>query len=119
MKQNNVVFGKRKIVEHKPHIMTTHELFQQAKEHVFTGEEHRFEPRKKTLKTCKVVFNNHYSVFDGIMVNLSNSGAMVKVKNPAFIANEFLLTTTFGKREYLCAVKWRDSHHVGVEFEDG
>lgn len=117
MTDTNIVFGKRKPPNVARKTLSNGQLLLKAKNKLFTGSERRKDLRRKTLKACKVVFNNRFSVFDGVMVNLSDTGAMIKVKNPAVVSNEFLLTTLYGGREHICAVKWRNDQFLGVQFE--
>lgn len=108
-----IVFGKRE---------NTHTGFfaptPKPKPKINTGPERRKRPRQKMLKTCKIIFNDRHSVFDGVMVNKSESGARLKVENPAYIAREFLLTTVFGNQQFFCSIAWRNGNFIGVEFEN-
>ncbi|MBL1241316.1 MAG: PilZ domain-containing protein [OCS116 cluster bacterium] len=83
----------------------------------YTGPDRRAGARRKMLKGCKIIFNNHFSVFDGVIVNISETGARIKATNPAYVANEFLLTTVFGNQQYTCNVMWRDKEFIGVQFD--
>lgn len=108
---NNIGFGKRKKLQ--PAAIPT----PSPKAPIHTGSDRRMAERRKMLKACKIIFNNRFSVFDGVIVNISEEGARIKATNPAYVADEFLLTTVFGNNEYLCNVVWRDKEFIGVEFE--
>lgn len=108
---NNIGFGKRKTLQPAAIQMPS------PKTPTYTGPDRRGGARRKMLKGCKIIFNNQSSVFDGVIVSISDEGARIKTANPAFIDDEFLLTTVFGNHEYICNVIWRDAEFVGVEFE--
>lgn len=118
MNQTNFVFGKRQNVQNLPANPLLSNMATRVNPTVYTGPERRKTPRRKMLKTCKIVFNNRFSVFDGVMVNRSEGGARLKVLNPASVAPEFLLSTVFGNAEYECVIRWRDQNYIGVEFEN-
>lgn len=85
---------------------------------VYEGEETRGDPRKKMLKGCKIIFNNRSSIFDGVIVDLSDTGAKLKVTNARYVANEFTLCAVQGDFEKICSVQWRDNDYIGVRFEE-
>ena len=45
-------------------------------------QERRQAPRTRVLKAAKVIFNEHRSVIDCTVRNLSNSGACLQVSSP-------------------------------------
>ncbi|MGL1921932.1 MAG: hypothetical protein OCD03_12980 [Hyphomicrobiales bacterium] len=85
---------------------------------IYTGPERRKFPRRKMLKTCKIIFNNRSSVFDGVMVNKGENGARLQVQNSSYVAREFLLATVFGNQQYYCSIAWRAGDLIGVQFDD-
>jgi hypothetical protein len=78
-------------------------------------QERRQEPRRRTLKTARIVFNNRFSAVDCAVRNLSERGAMLLVAGPHGIPNAFLLELGDGIT-HDCRVIWRDEKRVGVEF---
>lgn len=112
MTNNNIVFGKR---EHAKPIAIQMPV---SVPQIYTGPDRRDSARRKMLKACKIIFNNNYSVFDGVIVNIGDKGARLKAANTSYIANEFLLSTVFGNNKYLCNIVWRDKEFIGVEFSD-
>lgn len=109
---NNIGFGKRQ----KPQPVAIQ--MPSPKAPIYTGADRRLGARRKMLKACKIIFNNRFSVFDGVIVNISETGARIKATNPAYVANEFLLTTVFGNNQYQCNVMWRNKEFIGVQFEN-
>ena len=76
--------------------------------------ERRDMPRRKALKGGKVVFNNHGSIFDCAIRNLSKSGALIILPNAIAIPNEFELK--YDGVMPRCAVKWRRIDRLGIGF---
>lgn len=109
---NNIGFGKRE----KPQPAAIQTPMPQTP--IYTGVDRRLGPRRKMLKACKINFNNRFSVFDGVIVNISETGARIKTTNSAYVANDFLLTTVFGNNQYQCNVMWRNKEFIGVKFEE-
>ncbi|MCJ8322975.1 MAG: hypothetical protein HRU29_02735 [Rhizobiales bacterium] len=85
---------------------------------LYEGQESRVASRKKMLKGCKIIFNNRSSIFDGVIVNLSETGAKLKVANARYVANEFTLCAVQGDFERICSVQWRKNDFIGVHFEE-
>ena len=109
---NEISFGKRQ----KPQPVPVQSLA--PKIQPYTGPDRRVHRRRKMLKGCKIIFNNNFSTFDGVIVNISETGACVKATNPAYVANEFSLKTVFGNHQYSCSVIWRNKQFIGVKFGD-
>ncbi len=83
----------------------------------YDGDNRRIQMRKKSLKACKIIFNSGASVFDGVMLNRTEAGALIEVKNASFIAEEFILKMVYGEFEKSCQIAWRGSKRLGVEFD--
>jgi hypothetical protein len=79
-------------------------------------QERRQEPRRRTLKTARIVFNNRFSAMDCAVRNLSDHGAMLLVAGPHGIPDAFLLELDDGVTTHDCRVIWRDEKRLGVEF---
>lgn len=78
-------------------------------------QERRHEPRRRTLKTARIVFNNRFSAVDCAVRNLSEHGAMLLVAGPHGIPDAFLLELGDGAT-HDCRVIWREEKRLGVQF---
>ena len=78
--------------------------------------EQRIDPRSRTLKTGKIVFNGRTSVIDCMVRNLSSSGACLKVTSSLDIPDSFDLTMECATRA--CTVVWKTDNQIGVSFND-
>jgi hypothetical protein len=77
--------------------------------------EGRVSTRKRTLLGAKIVFNDGHSVFDCIVRNLSDTGAMIQIENPLAAPSTFNLQFS-DDRLLACEVRWRKINSIGVEF---
>jgi hypothetical protein len=77
--------------------------------------EGRVSIRKRTLLGAKIVFNDGHSVFDCIVRNLSDTGAMIQIENPLAAPSTFNLQFS-DDRLLACEVRWRKINSIGVEF---
>ncbi|HMF05758.1 MAG TPA: PilZ domain-containing protein [Methylocella sp.] len=78
-------------------------------------ENRRAEPRRRVLKTARIVFKNHTVTFDCVVRNLSDGGASLKVESSLEIPDSFdLVIATASIRS--CRVAWRKATEIGVEF---
>lgn len=73
-------------------------------------------PRLRTLKGGKITFNNHGSVIDCTVRNLSDTGACLQVHSPIGIPDEFNLVLDSGRKSRPCRVAWRSPTQIGVAF---
>lgn len=81
------------------------------------GANRRSEPRPRTLKGGRIVFNGGYSSFDCTVRNLSTGGALLQVATTADIPNTFdLIINNSGDTRYHCTVRWRTHVSLGVAF---
>jgi hypothetical protein len=77
----------------------------------------RAEPRARTLKGGRVVFNGGYSSYDCTIRNLSSGGAMLQFASTLGIPNAFdLFINNAHGEKYECTVRWRTNVALGVEF---
>jgi PilZ domain len=79
-------------------------------------QESRQEPRKRALKSGKIVFNNRFSAIDCTVRNLSAKGAMLLIAGPIGIPDAFTLELESGALKRDCRVVWRDERRLGVVF---
>ncbi len=78
--------------------------------------ERRKTPRSRALKGAKIAFNQHRSVIDCVVRNLTNVGAMLKVPSTVGIPERFDFRFDH-EREYRPArVIWRRDDCLGVAF---
>jgi hypothetical protein len=77
--------------------------------------ERRVEPRLRTLKAGKIVFNNHFSVFDCVVRNMTKHGACLEIAGSLGVPATFELTLADGNK-YVCNLRWRYGNRIGVEF---
>jgi hypothetical protein len=78
--------------------------------------ERRSEPRVRTLKSGKIAFNRHFSVFDCLVRNLTPHGACLEVANSLGVPTHFDLLLGDGTT-HPCRMIWRFGDRVGVVFE--
>jgi len=78
-------------------------------------DEHRQQPRLRTLKSGKIVFNKKSSVLDCTIRNLSRTGACLQVADPTGIPQSFELLV--GGVSRACQISWRSGTRVGVIFQ--
>ncbi len=75
----------------------------------------RAEPRLRTLKAGKIAFNNHFSLYDCIVRNMTKQGACLEVSNSIGVPAVFDLILADGNK-HVCNLRWRYDNRVGVEF---
>ena len=80
------------------------------------SEEHRKEARLRALKGGKVVFNQHASVIDCVVRDLSGHGARLQVTTSVGIPERFDLVFDADNTSRSCRLVWRSDQQVGVEF---
>ncbi|HEU0118766.1 MAG TPA: PilZ domain-containing protein [Alphaproteobacteria bacterium] len=80
-----------------------------------SSPETRTSPRKRTLLGAKILFNDGCSVFDCVVRNLSDTGAMIQTENPLAVPNAFTLQLS-DNRLLACEVRWRKISSIGVQF---
>ena len=80
------------------------------------NEEKRSSPRRRALKSARLVFGNLDRVFDGTIRNLSEGGVMVKVDNTHLIPDELLLYIDSENIRRPVRVVWRTDTELGLEF---
>jgi hypothetical protein len=75
----------------------------------------RAEPRLRTLKAGKIAFNNHFSVFDCIVRNMTKHGACLEIAGSLGVPAVFDLILADGNK-HVCNLRWRYDNRMGVEF---
>jgi hypothetical protein len=79
-------------------------------------DERRAEPRPRTLKSAKIVFNLRFSVVDCTVRNMSPHGAKLIVGTQMGIPEEFDLEFDGDHTTHHCNVMWRRETEIGVAF---
>jgi hypothetical protein len=78
--------------------------------------ERRSEPRPRTLKAGKIVFNGHFSVFDCVVRNLTKRGACLEISDTLGVPSHFDLVLADGTTRP-CHLIWRFGDRIGVAFD--
>jgi hypothetical protein len=78
-------------------------------------DERRRFPRNRTLKSGKIVLNQHSSVVDCTVRNLTDHGALLLVPSLVGIPASFELVLEHDQH-HDCRVVWRGDKRLGVEF---
>ena len=71
----------------------------------------------RTLKKATIVLKGGYSVFDCVVRNLSETGAMLQVGGLG-IPSHFELVLDAAVPRHPCTVRWRTENAIGVSFDD-
>ncbi|MFS8044442.1 PilZ domain-containing protein [Rhizobium sp. BR 314] len=79
------------------------------------SQNNRMSARKRTLLGAKIIFNDGHSVYDCLVRNLSDTGAMIQIENPLAAPNAFDLQLS-DNRLLTCEVRWRKINSMGVQF---
>jgi hypothetical protein len=82
------------------------------------GDNRRLAPRVRTFKSGRIVIGKGISVFDCMIRNLSETGAMLALPNPFGIPAHFDLMLNAAKPRRPCTVRWRTDAAIGVSFDD-
>ena len=81
-------------------------------------QENRQAQRWRAMLAGKIVFNNHGSVYDCSIRNLSATGAKIWVFNAATIPDAFELLIEAKALTRPARVVWRSAKEIGVRFAD-
>jgi hypothetical protein len=82
------------------------------------SENRRRAQRVRTFKGGRIILNRGYSVFDCLVRNLSETGAMLVLSDPFGVPSHFDLEMDAAKARRPCTVRWRTDTAVGVSFDD-
>jgi hypothetical protein len=80
--------------------------------------EQRKEPRHRTLKAGRIVFNQRRSVLDCTVRNLSSTGACLDVPSTVGIPHVFELIIESDGLTRSCRTAWRTERRIGVHFSE-
>lgn len=76
----------------------------------------RAEPRQRTLLACRIVHGQTFISIEGVVRNLSASGARVRLQREAPIPDQVLLLLVKAGELYEANVAWRTESEVGLRF---
>ena len=89
--------------------------------HVVYGQtqaNRRSERRLRVYKQARITFNNRYAVFDCIVRNISDGGAMLEMETMLGIPRAFQIVLDHDAKARPCRVVWRMERRMGVAFAD-
>jgi hypothetical protein len=72
--------------------------------------------RTRVLKSAKIILDDHSSLFDCTVLDLTNLGACVRLPPSVGIPDSFDLSFDFGRSSRRCQVVWRTEDTVGISF---
>lgn len=78
--------------------------------------ERRKAPRARALKGAKIAFNEHRSVIDCVVRNLTAVGAMLQVPSTVGIPEQFDFRFEHERDYRRARVIWRREDSLGIEF---
>ena len=78
--------------------------------------ERRRKPRTRTLKSGRILLNNHRSAIDCTFRNLSPLGARLDVASAIGIPDRFDVIFDADRSIRPCRVIWHREKQIGVEF---
>jgi hypothetical protein len=70
----------------------------------------------RTLKAARILLNDHHSVIDCMVRNLSPLGARLDVASSLGIPDRFDIIFDADRSIRQCRRIWHDERHIGVEF---
>ena len=79
--------------------------------------ERKADPRHRTLKTGKIVFDRRSCVIDCRVRNVSAAGACLELPSTLGIPDRFDLVIAREPYPRHCRVAWKDDTRVGVTFQ--
>ena len=78
--------------------------------------ERRRQARARTLKSARIIFNEHRSVIDCTIRNLTSGGACLNVETAIGIPERFDVLFVADKSVRPCRLVWHKEKQVGIEF---
>jgi PilZ domain len=76
----------------------------------------RRQQRARTLKSARILFNQHHSVIDCTVRNLSPAGACLSVASVVGIPERFDVMFDADQSVRSCRMIWHKEKQIGVEF---
>jgi PilZ domain-containing protein len=78
--------------------------------------ERRRQGRARTLKSARILFNQHHSVIDCTVRNMSPTGACLNVESALGIPEQFDVMFEADHSIRPCRMIWHKEKQIGVEF---
>jgi hypothetical protein len=78
--------------------------------------ERRRQRRARTLKSARILFNQHHSVIDCTVRNMSPTGACLNVESALGIPEQFDVMFEADHTVRPCRMIWHKEKQIGVEF---
>ena len=78
--------------------------------------ERRRQRRARTLKSARILFNQHHSVIDCTVRNMSPTGACLNVESALGIPEQFDVMFEADHTVRPCRMIWHKERQIGVEF---
>jgi len=78
--------------------------------------ERKTDPRRRTLKAGKIVFDRRNCVIDCRVRNVSAAGACLELPSTVGVPDRFDLLIASETHARACRVAWKDDTRVGVTF---
>ncbi len=78
----------------------------------------RREHRNRTYLGSQIAFNNRWSTIDGLVRNMSQSGARIEFADPVFVPDEFELVIPLKGHSRRARIVWREAKALGISFLD-
>jgi hypothetical protein len=92
-----------------------HELGGSACATVNRGPDRRHGPRRRVLKSALIVFNGGHCTLGCQILDVSDTGALVRPSDIFLCPGEFMLQPRVGSSR-ACEVVWRKTDKVGVRY---
>lgn len=73
---------------------------------------------RRTLLGGRIIFNNNSSIFDCVIREMSEKGAVLELGSTFALPPVFVLETKPFKQRHACSVYWRTANTVDVVFLD-
>ena len=80
--------------------------------------ERRRQQRTRTLKSARILFNQHRSVIDCTVRNISPGGACLSVASVVGIPERFDVLFEADQSIRSCRMVWHREKQIGVEFSE-
>jgi|SRR5665213_1475207 len=74
--------------------------------------------RVRTLKGARIVVTGGYAVYDCVIRNLSQTGALIALPITLGVPSHFEVVIDRAKQRRQCTVRWRSQNAIGVSFDD-
>ena len=78
----------------------------------------RRAPRRRILKGVRIGFGNDFCSVEGVMSNISDTGALIKLQDGLLIPDEFMIHNELDGYKVSCRVVRRTGNTIGVRFID-